>query len=243
MTTYGLIGKTLAHSFSKKFFTEKFEREQIQAEYQLFELAQLSEFAKLLKTQKHLKGLNVTIPYKEEIIPYLDEIDPEAKAIGAVNTIKVTPKKIIGYNTDCFGFMKSLFPLLEKQHDKALILGTGGASKAVAQALKSLGIAYKKVSRHPQEHQLNYSDLTPEIISTYHLIINCTPLGTYPKTDASPDIPYAALSPQHLLYDLTYNPVVTQFLANGQQQGCLIFNGQKMLEYQAERSWDIWQER
>ncbi len=243
MTTYGLIGKTLSHSFSKKYFSKKFESEAISAQYHLFELAKIEDLRHLLHSEPELKGLNVTIPYKENIIPLLDEIDPEAAKIGAVNTVKITPDKTIGYNTDCFGFLKSLFPLLEQQHDKALILGTGGASKAVAQALTSLGITYKKVSRNPQKDQINYSNLTPRLIDDYHLIINCTPLGTYPNVKTAPDIPYNLLSTQHLLYDLTYNPVVTQFLANGQQQGCKIFNGQKMLEYQAERSWEIWQER
>lgn len=240
MNTYGLIGNPVEHSFSEKYFTEKFKHEKIIATYKTFKLNSITEFQGLVQKEKNLKGLNVTIPYKEKIIPFLDEVESQAKNIGAVNTIKFENGKRIGYNSDVFGFMKSLFPLLEKQHTHALVLGTGGASKAVIHALHSLGVEHKSVSRTPQEKQFGYEDLNREIILDYRLIINCTPLGTYPNVNESPNIPYKYLTPQHLLYDLTYNPVITQFLANGQQQGCKIFNGQKMLEYQAERSWEIW---
>ncbi len=242
MTTYGLIGNPVSHSFSERYFTEKFEREHIEAAYKNFELQEITDFQSLIAQEKNLKGLNVTAPYKEKIMAFLDEIDPQAKTIGAVNTIVLKKKKRIGYNTDSFGFMKSLFPLLEKQHDQALILGTGGAAKAVAHALRSLGIAFKMISRTPSKGQLAYKELSEEIITTHHLIINCTPLGTFPNTKESPQIPYHHLGPKHLLFDLTYNPPMTQFLAKGQRENCKIFNGQKMLEYQAERSWEIWQE-
>lgn len=243
MNTYGLIGNPVEHSFSEKYFSEKFKREKISAVYKTFPLKEITEIQNLIQKEKELKGLNVTIPYKESILPFLDEVKPQAASIGAVNTIKFVNGKRIGYNSDAFGFMKSLFPLLEKQHTHALVLGTGGASKAVVHALNSLGVEHKMVSRSPKENQLGYPDLDEEIIQEYKLIINCTPLGTYPRIDESPAIPYSFLGREHLLYDLTYNPAITQFLAHGQHQGCKIFNGQKMLEYQAERSWEIWNEK
>lgn len=240
MKVYGLIGNPVAHSFSEKFFKEKFENEGINATYKTYKLADITEFQDLVVKEKNLSGLNVTIPYKEQIIPFLDQLDDEAEIIGAVNTIKFIDGKRIGYNTDCFGFMKSIFPILENQHENALILGTGGAAKAVAQALKSLGVSYKMVSRNPSKSQLGYDEITKEVIAENLLIVNCTPLGTYPKTDEMPPLPYDGLTPRHLLYDLTYNPVVTTFLAQGQLYGTKIYNGQKMLEYQAEKSYDIW---
>lgn len=243
MNTYGLIGNPVSHSFSEEFFTEKFVNENINATYKTFKLKDVTEFQPILKKEKNLKGLNVTIPFKEKIMPFLDEVEKQAKIIGAVNTIAFKNGKRIGHNTDCFGFMKSLFPLLEKQHKQALVLGTGGASKAISHALHSLGIDVKLVSRKPTKNQFSYEDLTTDIISEYFLIVNCTPLGSYPNVKESPKIPYGALTPRHLLYDLTYNPAMTQFLAKGQMQSCKIFNGHKMLEYQAERSWEIWNER
>lgn len=243
MTSYGLIGNPVEHSFSEEYFTKKFQREGIKSNYKTFQLGDISEFQNLLEKEKDLKGLNVTLPFKEKIIPFLDEVEQQAQIIGAVNTIAFKDKKWVGYNTDCFGFMKSLFPLLEKQHQEALILGTGGAAKAVAQALRSLGIDFKFVSRNPiDKNQLSYKELTKDTISEHFLIVNCTPLGTSPKVKESPKIPYSSLTEKHLLYDLTYNPAITQFLAKGQMHGCKIFNGQKMLEYQAEQSWKIWNE-
>lgn len=242
MKIYGLIGNPVSHSFSEKYFMEKFKREKIDAEYKTFKLEDITELQDLVKKEKELNGLNVTIPYKEQVIPFLDEVEEQAKNIGAVNTIAFKNGRRIGYNTDCFGFMKSLFPLVEKHHTHALILGTGGAAKAVAQALHSLGIEFKMVSREPSEGQLGYPDVTEEVLSEYLLVVNCTPLGTFPNVNESPKIPYHALTNRHLLYDLTYNPAVTQFLAQGQMQNCKIFNGQKMLEYQAEQSWKIWNE-
>ncbi len=238
---FGLVGKNIAYSFSKNYFLKKFAAEGISASYQNFDIQDLSELPQVLQT-KNLKGLNVTIPYKESIIPYLNHLEADAEKIGAVNTIKIENGKLTGYNTDCFGFMKSLFPLLEKQHQYALVLGTGGASKAVAYALKSLGIEYKLVSRNPSKNQLAYDDLTEEIIAQHPLIINTTPLGTSPQINKAPDIPYRFISKQHLLYDLVYNPPLTNFLANGQAQGAKLYNGQKMLEFQAERAWEIWNE-
>lgn len=243
MKTFGLIGNPVEHSFSENYFTEKFQKENIEAAYKTFKLEEISHFQDLVQKEKHLAGLNVTIPYKEKIIPLLDDIEKQAELIGAVNTIAFKDGKRIGYNTDCFGFMKSLFPLLESHHDHALILGTGGAAKAVAQALRSLGIAFNMVSRQPSAHDLSYADITPDLLTDYYLIINCTPLGTYPNTKESPKLPYESLTEEHLLYDLTYNPAMTQFLAKGKKQNCKIFNGQKMLEYQAERSWAIWNQQ
>lgn len=238
---FGLIGKDINYSFSKSYFLKKFASENISADYENFDLKSLQELPEVLKT-KALKGLNVTIPYKESILPYLNEVEDNAKKIGAVNTICIKDKRLIGYNTDCFGFMKSLFPLLEKQHQHALILGTGGASKAVAHALKSLGIEYQYVSRNPSKNQLSYQELSEEIIKNHPLIINTTPLGTSPNINQAPDIPYQFLGKQHLLYDLVYNPPLTTFLANAQAQGAKLYNGQKMLEFQAERAWEIWNE-
>lgn len=243
MDKFGLIGNPVAHSFSEKFFTEKFEKENINAIYKTFKLSDITEFQNLINKEKDLQGLNVTIPFKEKIFPFLDEIEEQAKKIGAVNTIKFKGKKRIGFNTDVFGFMKSLFPLLEDHHDRALILGTGGASKAVRHALRSLGVERTMVSRNPKEGQLSYDGINEKIMADHHLIINCTPLGSYPNIKESPDIPYKDLSEEHLLYDLTYNPPLTQFLAKGQKQGCEIFNGHKMLEFQAQRSWEIWNEK
>lgn len=242
MDKYGLIGKNLDYSFSKDFFHEKFSEENIDALYENFSIDSISEVEEVFQQEPYLRGLNVTIPYKTAIMGFLDEVEREAKKIGAVNVVQFKDGKRIGHNTDCFGFMKALFPLLEKQHQQALILGTGGASKAVAHGLKSLGIEYTKVSRKPTSIQYSYEDLNDEIIAGNHLIINCTPLGAKPNIKDSPNIPYNGLTKRHLLFDLIYNPKVTQFLANGKIRGCSICNGQKMLEFQAERAWNIWGE-
>lgn len=242
MKKFGLIGKNISYSFSRKFFQEKFNQLQIDATYENFDLQHIEELKLVLQKNKSLNGLNVTIPYKESILPFLDELSPEAQQIQAVNTIKISNNQLIGYNTDAFGFMKSLFPILEKQHTHALILGTGGASKAVANALKSMGIEYRFVSRNPQQQDLAYADLDETIIQEHQLIINCTPVGTHPKVKESPALPYQFLESSHLLYDLVYNPPITEFLAKGKIHGCSIYNGKKMLEYQAERAWQIWNE-
>lgn len=241
MDKYGLIGKKIDYSFSKTYFANKFLKYNINAEYVNFDIDDIHQILDIFKKEKNLKGLNVTIPYKESVIPFLDKIDRSAEAIGAVNTIKLKKNRLKGYNTDVYGFIKSLFPLLEKQHQKALVLGTGGASKAICSGLKSFDIDYIVVSRSPMnESQVAYSDLNEEIIKDHKLIINCTPLGTYPNVHQSPDIPYEFLDHKHFLYDLVYNPKVSTFLAQGSNQGAKICNGYDMLRFQAEKSWEIW---
>jgi shikimate dehydrogenase len=240
--TYGLVGKNISYSFSKEHFSKKFESENIEnTSYVNFDLNDINEFSNIFKSNTSIKGLNVTIPYKESIIPYLDKISGKAARIGAVNTIKTTKKgKLKGYNTDEYGFRKSLLPLLEPHHKKALILGTGGASKAIAFALKKLHIPYQFVSRKTDDNY-NYTSLTETVIKTHQIIINCTPLGTFPNINECPNIPYHAISDQHLLYDLIYNPEETTFLRKGKNNGAITCNGLKMLELQAKKAWKIWQ--
>ena len=243
MKQYGLIGKTLSHSFSKKYFEEKFKRENINAVYENFELNDISQVEGLFSIHSNLCGLNVTIPYKEQIIPYLDEVDEQARKIGAVNTIYIDKEigKMKGYNTDVYGFKQSLKPFLENQHQRALILGTGGASKAVAYVLNELGITTAFVSRTPQlENQLSYDELNENILASFLLIVNTTPLGTFPNVDEKPTINYDAITPNHLLYDLVYNPAETAFLKEGKKRGALTINGEQMLQLQAEKAWEIW---
>lgn len=238
---FGLIGKNISYSFSRGYFTKKFSELGLeQHSYENFDLEQIDLFKNILEQNVDIKGFNVTIPYKEQIMPFLSKIDPEAKAIGAVNTIKIVKNETIGYNTDAYGFQKSIEPYLKNHHKKALILGTGGASKAVAFVLNKLGIAYKFVSRNPKNDQLNYKDLSKEVLSSYTVIVNCTPLGTYPNINEKPDIPYNFITEQHLLFDLIYNPEKTAFLLAGEQEGGEISNGSNMLEFQAEKSWEIW---
>ena len=245
MDKYGLIGYPLKHSFSVNYFNEKFNSEGIDAEYVNFEIPSINELPDVIKDNPNLKGLNVTIPYKEKVISYLDELDKDAQAIGAVNVIKIIrqPKgkyKLIGYNSDIIGFTESIEPLLEPHHKKALILGTGGASKAVFHGLKNLGIEAKYVSRTPATGMLSYEELTPEIMAEYTIIVNGTPVGMYPKVDFCPDIPYEYLTPNHLLYDLLYNPNVTLFMKKGEQHGAKTKNGLEMLLLQAFAAWEIW---
>jgi shikimate dehydrogenase len=240
---FGLLGKNISYSFSKKYFLEKFQKLGLKNyKYYNFDIPEIEEFPFLLyHKEEEFKGLNVTIPYKESVMKYLDEIDTDAKKIGAVNTIKITNNfKLIGYNTDVFGFQESIKPLLKNHHKKALILGTGGASKAVAFALKNLNINYKFVSRKSTDTMLLYSDLTQEIIEEYSIIINCTPLGTHPNIENAPDIPYKFITKNNLLFDLIYNPEVTKFLKQGKAHGATIKNGLEMLQLQAEKSWEIW---
>ncbi|MEP2937159.1 MAG: shikimate dehydrogenase [Gilvibacter sp.] len=241
MATYGLIGKNIEYSFSKEFFARKFELESLAHHYKNFDLPDIAAVKSLLSNNKSVSGFNVTIPYKEEVLSLLDKVDREAKKIGAVNTIKVTNSgQLIGYNTDNYGFAKALvehFPLSQKQ---ALILGTGGASKAIAYVLKALEIKFKFVSRNPEEGQLGYEQLSKRIIEEQGLIINCTPLGTYPEIDESPNIPYRYLTDKQLLFDLVYNPEVSEFLKSGKCQGSRITNGKQMLVFQAQKSWKIW---
>jgi len=236
MRTFGLIGKTLVHSFSEGYFNKKFHTEDVNdAEYRNFELNNISEFTDLISKMK-LSGLNVTIPYKESVIPFLDELTPQAKEIGAVNTIQFKDNKLIGHNTDTIGFSQSINPLLNERKN-ALILGNGGASKAVQYALKTLNIKYKIVSR---KSSFDYSDISIKSIGYYDIIINTTPLGTYPKTADFPQIPYKQLNENHLLFDLIYNPIESTFLRFGKTRNCSIKNGLEMLEIQAESSWNIW---
>lgn len=240
MKTFGLIGKNIAYSFSRNYFRNKFESENIPAVYKNFDLNKIVEFPDLISENPEIKGLNVTIPYKETIIPFLDQLDPIAKEIGAVNTIKIDSGKLTGYNTDYFGFMETLKPHLSKQHAHALILGTGGASKAIAYGLKELNINFKFVSRSPLAEDLSYSELNKCHFEKYKLIINCTPLGTHPKTEEFPQIPAAHFTPEHLLFDLIYNPPITKLMELALKNGAKAFNGQKMLELQAEKAWEIW---
>lgn len=236
---FGLIGYPLAHSFSKKYFTNKFEKEAIKnTEYQLFPIETISEFPSLLDHYPNLKGLNVTIPYKEAVIPFLDEVDQSA-SFGAVNTIKIDNGKLVGYNTDVFGFEQSIAPFSE-HISNALVLGSGGASKAVCHVLKQKQITCQLVSRTPGKDKITYNDLTGSNIKNYQLIVNTTPLGTYPNENNSPQIPYEHLSGNQVLIDLVYNPATTQFLLKGSEQGCTIKNGLEMLYLQAEKAWEIW---
>lgn len=245
MTHYGLLGYPLTHSFSKKYFSKKFEREGIDAQYENFEIDTIDKLKNILRNTPNLKGLNVTIPYKEQVIPFLDELNEEARAIGAVNTIKIHKTEegffLKGYNSDTYGFRSSLMPVLKPYHQKALILGTGGASKAIRYVLNELGIETLLVSRRKgNDNCVTYSDLTENLLQEYLLIVNTTPLGTFPNVDTAPDIPYEYLSPRHLLYDLVYNPEITRFLEKGKARGASIKNGYDMLIGQAERSFEIW---
>jgi shikimate dehydrogenase len=241
---FGLLGKNISYSFSKTYFSKKFMNLQLtNHKYVNFDIENIEDFLEIVsKYKKSLKGCNVTIPYKESIFNYLDEIDRTASEIGAVNTIKFSSDgKLVGYNTDVVGFEKSLIPLLKTHHTKALILGTGGASKAVAYVLKKLDIDYFKVSRNPIDNlALAYADISNQLLNEYSLIINCSPLGTYPNINEKPMIPYQFLTSKHLLYDLIYNPVETAFLIEGKKRGTQVKNGLEMLELQAEESWRIW---
>lgn len=239
---FGIIGYPVTKSFSQKYFNEKFKNEKINAFYDLYPLEKIADF-RMLVEENDFCGLNVTIPYKQQVIPYLTTLDETAKEIGAVNVIQFIRQgggvKLKGWNTDAIGFENSLRPLLRDHHRHALILGTGGASKAVAYVLKKLGIVYRFVSRTPSGGQLGYDELTAEVMASHQIIINCTPVGMYPP-DACPDIPYDLLTPDHLLYDLIYNPEKTIFLAKGEERGAIIKNGSEMLRGQAVAAWKIW---
>ncbi len=244
MDKYGLIGFPLGHSFSRNFFNEKFENEGIKAKYINFEIPQIEDLPEILASNPELKGLNVTIPYKQKVMAYLDELSPEAKAIGAVNVIRVSHKGkdvvLKGFNSDVIGFTRSIEPMLEPAHKKALILGTGGASKAIEYGLKTLGLETLFVSRTKKENTITYEEVTPEIIKEYNVIVNCTPLGMYPKADTCPDIPYKAMDGHTILYDLIYNPDETLFLTKGAKYGATTKNGLEMLLLQAFASWEFW---
>ncbi len=245
MRTFGLIGYPLTHSFSQGYFSEKFKNEGIEARYLNFPISSIHDFCGLLEQHPYLAGLNVTIPYKEQVLPYLDELDDEAARIGAVNVIKIFWDKkrpfLKGYNSDVKGFFNALQPLLQPWHGKALILGTGGASKAVAHGLLNAGILYRFVSRHPKgPSQVSYEALTPEIISEYKLIINTSPLGMYPNIETCPPLSYEAITQQHLIFDLIYNPETTLFMKRASENGAVVKNGLEMLHLQAEEAWKIW---
>lgn len=244
MDRYGLIGFPLGHSFSKNYFNEKFANELIDAEYVNYEIPDIKILKEILASTPELRGLNVTIPYKEKVIKYLDSISPEAKAIGAVNVIRVTHNgrktMLKGFNSDVIGFTKSISPLLEACHRKALILGTGGASKAINYGLKSLGLETLFVSRTKRKGVITYDDVTPELVSEYNVIVNCTPVGMYPHADECPKLPYHAMGNHHLLYDLLYNPDETLFMKKGAEQGAITKNGLEMLLLQAFASWEFW---
>ena len=243
MKKFGLIGLPLTHSFSKKFFTEKFEHEEIDAQYNLFELPDISDFLELIQTE-NLNGLNVTIPYKEKVLDFLDELDETATEIGAVNVIKFIRNgeslKLKGFNSDTVGFEKSILPFLKPHHKKALILGTGGASKAIDFTLQKLGIEPTFVSRTVKDNQLTYWQLNEEIMAENLIIINASPVGTFPHSDECPDIPYVFLTENHLLFDVVYNPAETVFLKKGKEYGAQTLNGERMLIEQAIASWEIW---
>lgn len=241
---FGLIGKNISYSFSKGYFLEKFKKMKLDAlSYRNFDIPEIEEFPFLIyQREEEFRGFNVTIPYKQSIMSYLSDIDDDAKKIGAVNTIKVTEEnELIGYNTDIYGFENSLKPLLKEHHKKALILGTGGASKAVAFALDKLKVEFLFVSRNPSNSkEISYDDLSKEIIESHQIIINSSPVGTHPNIDKCPNIPYEFLTDKHFLFDLIYNPSETKFLQSGKAKGAIIKNGLEMLELQAEKSWEIW---
>lgn len=243
MRYFGLIGKPLVHSFSQRYFTQKFQEESIDAAYGLYELDKIEDL-KLLLQQKVFSGLNVTIPYKQSVLPYLAELDETARAVGAVNVIKFVRRSgevvLKGYNSDVIGFHDSLVPLLRPYHKRALVFGTGGASKAVEYVLRRLGIEVQLVSRQAKDSVLSYEQITPEVLQSYQLLVNATPLGTFPHVDTCVDIPYQNITNKHLLYDLVYNPQETLFLRYGKERGAQVMNGYAMLRGQAEAAWEIW---
>ena len=248
MDKYGLIGYPLGHSFSISYFNQKFQDENIDAVYENYEIPSIDALPEVLSSNPELKGINVTIPYKEKVLPFLDSISPEARAIGAVNVIRVSHKgnKTIlkGYNSDVIGFTKSIEPMLEKKwHQKALILGTGGASKAIDYGLRNLGLETVFVSRYERPGTIQYQNITPEVVKEYNVIINCTPLGMYPKTEVCPELPYEAMDNHTILYDLIYNPDETLFMKRGAEYGANVKNGLEMLLLQAFSSWEFWHEK
>ena len=242
---FGLIGRNIDYSFSRKYFSEKFKKNNLNdCVYINYDLKEINDFNKIINKNPSLKGLNVTIPYKKTIIPFLDELSDEAKAINAVNTIVFESSgRKIGHNTDYLGFNKALKEKCKSRPENALILGSGGASEAVKYVLNKIGCDFKIVSRHPDKNQIGYYQITKEIIKKTNLIINTTPVGTYPKINEAPNIPYKYLDSEHLLFDLIYNPRETEFLKRGKTNGCRITNGYKMLEYQAEKSWGLWSKK
>lgn len=248
MDKYGLIGYPLGHSFSISYFNQKFQDENIDAVYENYEIPSIDELPEVLSSNPELKGINVTIPYKEKVLPFLDSISPEARAIGAVNVIRVSHKGnktlLKGYNSDVIGFTKSIEPMLDKKlHQKALILGTGGASKAIDYGLRNLGLETVFVSRYERPGTIQYKNVTPEVVKEYNVIINCTPIGMYPKTEVCPELPYEAMDSHTILYDLIYNPDETLFMKRGAEYGANVKNGLEMLLLQAFSSWEFWHEK
>lgn len=240
---FGLLGKNISYSFSRGYFTKKFEKLNLKKyKYVNFDLQKIEDFSGIIEQHQDLKGINVTIPYKQDVIPFLDKLDKTAEEIGAVNTIKFTKRgNLKGYNSDVVGFENSIIPLLKEHHKKALILGTGGASKAIAYAFKKNKISYKFVSRNPNgKKEVSYDRLTQKVMEKHTIIVNATPLGTFPDIEKYPNIPYQFITKNHILYDLIYNPEVTAFLSKGVENGAVIKNGFEMLELQAEESWRIW---
>lgn len=238
---FGLLGKNISYSFSKGYFTEKFKTLDLKDHsYVNFDVPKIEDIEAIVKNTEDLVGFNITIPYKEAIFPFLTEVDRKAQAIGAINVVKVQENGLKGYNTDVIGFERSIAPHLTKQHQKALILGTGGASKAVAFALKSLGLSCQFVSRTAGENKWSYEQLNKDIMSEYTVIVNCTPLGTFPNIDDKPAIPYMHITKEHLVYDLIYNPETTSFMKHAQAKGATSLNGHQMLKLQAEAAWEIW---
>ena len=241
---YGLIGRKLGHSFSANFFNKKFKEENINEIYRLLPLENIEELPEILVKYPDLKGLNVTIPYKEVVIRYLSEISEEAKQIGAVNVIKIVRENNLinlkGYNSDCYGFKESLVPLLRSDIKNALILGSGGASKAVAYVLNSLGINITFVSRHPKENQLSYENIDEGVLNKNLLVVNTTPLGMFPEVFDYPALPYQYLTKEHVCYDLVYNPLETEFMKRSEKYGAKVKNGLEMLKLQAIKAWEIW---
>lgn len=242
MTKYGIIGNPLGHSFSKGFFTEKFAKEAIDAQYLNFQIPEIGHLTTVLQENPELRGLNVTLPYKTEVIPFLDELSEEAREIGAVNVVQIRNGHLKGFNSDIIGFTKSIQPLLKPHHRKALILGTGGASKAIRVGLTRLGLEWKYVSRTPREGMFSYDDIKAETLREYEVIVNCSPVGMFPKVDECPAIPYEFLTPDNLLFDLVYNPENTLFMKKGNLQGAVVKNGLEMLHLQAIASWEFWNE-
>ncbi len=241
---YALIGNPLSHSFSADFFNDKFKKENINEYYKLAPLTHLADLSEFLNANPDLKGFNVTIPYKESIIPFLDSLSSEAFEIGAVNVVKIDTangqKKLKGYNTDAIGFKTSIMPLLKPYMKHAIILGTGGASNAVDFVLRSIGLETIKVSRRKTSGQLTYPELSEEVLAKHTVIVNTTPLGMWPHTDSFPDMPYHFITPAHLCFDLIYNPDVTAFMRKASEQGAIVKNGLEMLHLQALAAWDIW---
>ena len=248
MEKYGLIGYPLGHSFSISYFNQMFQDEGIDAVYENFEIPTIDALPEVLDSNPNLRGLNVTIPYKEKVLPFLDSVSPEARAIGAVNVIRVTHEgnkvKLKGYNSDVIGFTQSIESMLDKKwHKKALILGTGGASKAIDYGLRNLGLETVFVSRYERPGTIQYSTITPEVIQEYNVVVNCTPMGMYPKTEVCPLLPYEAMDQHTILYDLIYNPDETKFMKLGKKYGAQTKNGLEMLLLQAFASWEFWHEK